>query len=40
MIYCHKKKKAKDKQGPTVQHRELYIPYPEINHNEKEYVYN
>ena len=30
-------------QGPTVQHRELYIQYPVINHNwkedEKEYIY-
>ena len=32
-----------DKQGPTVQYRELYIQYPVINHNgkeyEKEYIY-
>ena len=24
-------------QGPTVQHRKLYIQYPVINHNEKEF---
>ena len=26
-----------DKQGPTVEHRELYIHYPVINHSGKEY---